>query len=56
MLNHIYMRFVIATVFACTGPLQATSLDPLGLAEQLPSSSWKQVMKEFRRLDTNEDG
>jgi hypothetical protein len=46
----------IAAAFAVAGSLQASPLDPVGLAGQMPGSSWKQVMKEFRRLDTNEDG
>ncbi len=46
----------ITAAFAAAGSLQAGSLDPAGLADQMPGSSWKQVMKEFRRLDTDDDG
>ena len=49
-------KIIAAYVFAAVGSLQANPLDPVGLAEQMPGSSWKQVMKEFRRLDTNDDG
>ena len=45
----------IAAAFAAASSLQACPLDPVGLAGQMPGSSWKQVMKEFRRLDTNDD-
>lgn len=45
-----------AFVFASAVSLQASSLDPVDLAGQMPGSSWKQVMKEFRRLDTDENG
>jgi hypothetical protein len=45
-----------AFVFASAVSLQASSLDPVDLAGQMPGSSWKQVMKDFRRLDTDENG
>lgn len=56
MLIQTHKRFAIAAIFAAAGPLQAGSLDPVGLAGQMPGSSWKQVMKEFRRLDTDDNG
>jgi hypothetical protein len=46
----------ITLLVATAGSLQANPLDPIGLAGQIPGSSWKQVMQEFRRLDTNDDG
>jgi hypothetical protein len=46
----------ITVALATAGFLEAKALDPISLAEQMPGSSWKQVMKEFRRLDTNDDG
>lgn len=49
-------KITAAFLSAATGSLQARPLDPVGLAQQMPGSSWKQVMKEFRRLDTNDDG
>lgn len=51
-----FHRITAAIAFAAAGSLQASSLDPVGLAVQMPGSSWKQVMKEFRRLDTDDDG
>ena len=56
ILHQIHRLFAIAAIFACTSSLQANSLDPVDLGEQMPGSSWKQVMKEFRRLDINDDG
>lgn len=47
---------MIALLLASAGSLQASPLDPIDLAGQMSGSTWKQVMKEFRRLDTNEDG
>lgn len=47
---------ITVAIVAAAGSLQASPLDPLGLAGQMPGSSWKQVMKEFRRLDTDDDG
>lgn len=49
-------KITAAFVFAAAGSLQAGPLDPVGLAGQMPGSSWKQVVKEFRRLDTDDDG
>lgn len=34
----------------------AGDLDPAGFAESMPGASWKQVMKEFKKLDRNDDG
>ena len=47
---------ITAAIVAAAGSLHAGSLDPAGLARQMPGSCWKQVMKEFRRLDTDDDG
>lgn len=47
---------ITVAIVAAAGSLQAGSLDPVGFAGQMPGTSWKQVMKEFRRLDTDDDG
>ena len=46
----------ITVALATAGFLEAKALDPISLAEQMPGSSWKQVMKEFRRLDSDGNG
>ncbi len=47
---------LLAVLLFSTGASDASELDPAGLAESMPGASWKQVMKEFRKLDRNDDG
>jgi hypothetical protein len=46
----------LVALLAMSGIECARAMDPLGLAEEMPGASWKQVMKEFRRLDADRDG
>ena len=43
-------------LLAMSGFAHAEPLDPLDLAEGMPGATWKQVMKEFHRLDSDRDG
>jgi hypothetical protein len=47
---------LLAVLLFSGGSSHAGELDPAGFSESMPGASWKRVMKEFRKLDRNDDG